>query len=865
MSAADGSVGSVAKVVDHGPNSMRWNLVIVGDGYRAGELVQYHKDVEAFIGKISLTPPFEELWCGINVHRIDVTSTESGADDPKDPACPSGTGATAKTYFDSTFCSSWGSARLERLLTVDESLALSVAKGKVIKTHQVLVIVNSSKYGGSGGSVAVCSTNAQAAEIAIHEMGHSAFGLADEYDSDGSSAPTSEPKQPNVTIDPNRATNKWRDLVAATTPMPSSCNAGCPNCTAPKTPPPAGAVGAYEGGLYVKCSVYRPLPSCYMRDYQPFCPVCARVIRGVLQQYLPPESIALTTPSVAFADIPEGMGGIGVTTYRAIVFDITTCRRLTFTIVNGPGVPFGTPLGVATTFSPADSDSPVGQARLWISYTSTTAGATAKGKVTVRCSETGQEWTIPIAANTVPRPRSAVALVLDHSGSMAEEAGDGNTKVQKLREAAGIFVDAMLPGDGIGLVRFDDTVQRLMNVEDVGPLGTGAGRATAIGLIKGPQLDPLGGTSIGGGVREGREALDAAVSSPAYDVKAMLVLTDGVENTTPKISEVASSINANTFAIGLGLPFNISTAALNQLTQGHNGYLLVTGTLPSHLRARLTKYFLQILAGITNANVVLDPHGELAIGAEHRIPFILSDADYGFDAFVLTPVPGAIEYELETPSGERIDPGTATSSPTMTRVVRDGVSFYRSALPALPADADGSHAGIWHVVLKLRRETGMSAMGMVSPTAFFAEAERGVLPYDVLVHTYSNLVFRANAFQKSQEPGAQIRLSATLREYEMDVGSRAEVWAEVSRPDGGAEHVGLVESSGQYVGGFVTAAPGLYEVRVRAQGQTFAGETFTREQMLTVVAVPGGDRPSRVRPRLGWWGRLCRCLCCCRR
>lgn len=41
MSAADGYVLGTTKIVDHGPNAARWDLVFVGDGYQAGELDQY--------------------------------------------------------------------------------------------------------------------------------------------------------------------------------------------------------------------------------------------------------------------------------------------------------------------------------------------------------------------------------------------------------------------------------------------------------------------------------------------------------------------------------------------------------------------------------------------------------------------------------------------------------------------------------------------------------------------------------------------------------------------------------------------------------------------------------------------------------
>ena len=77
MTASDGYVVGTTKVVDHGPDNIRWNLVIIGDGYRSTELTQYHTDVQNFLTAFRTTPPFDELFCGINVHRIDVVSTES--------------------------------------------------------------------------------------------------------------------------------------------------------------------------------------------------------------------------------------------------------------------------------------------------------------------------------------------------------------------------------------------------------------------------------------------------------------------------------------------------------------------------------------------------------------------------------------------------------------------------------------------------------------------------------------------------------------------------------------------------------------------------------------------------------------------
>ena len=97
MGTSDGYVVGVTKIVDHGPENARWDLVIVGDGYRLSELANYHTHVQNFVNELRATPPFNELFCGINVHRIDVVSNQSGADDS---GCAGGPVATANTYFD---------------------------------------------------------------------------------------------------------------------------------------------------------------------------------------------------------------------------------------------------------------------------------------------------------------------------------------------------------------------------------------------------------------------------------------------------------------------------------------------------------------------------------------------------------------------------------------------------------------------------------------------------------------------------------------------------------------------------------------------------------------------------------------------
>ena len=82
---------------------------------------------------------------------------------------------------------------------------------------------------------------------------------------------------------------------------------------------------------------------------------------------------------------------------------------------------------------------------------------------------------------------------------------------------------------------------------------------------------------------------------------------------------------------------------------------------------RLSKYFLQILAGITNANVILDPHGVLVPGAVQKIPFQVSETDFGLDAFLLCPAPYLVDFELETPDGSMLTPALPSASFSTSR------------------------------------------------------------------------------------------------------------------------------------------------------------------------------------------------------
>jgi hypothetical protein len=267
----------------------------MGDGYQHNQMDQYHADVERFVDTMLQTQPFDKMLPAINVHRVDVASTDSGADDPT--AC-GGSGATARTYFDATFCGN----NSRRLLLVNTATALSTAEEQVPQWNVVLVVVNSTVYGGAGGEVGTFSLASGAEQIALHELGHTAFRLADEYeyfqgctvDTDRNNHPSGEPVEVNVTVNANRTTLKWGHFVAASTPVPTTSNADCSQCDPQASPVPVGTIGLFEGAHYYHCGSFRPEFNCIMRALQdaegrnvPFCTVCREQIVAVLEPFMP--------------------------------------------------------------------------------------------------------------------------------------------------------------------------------------------------------------------------------------------------------------------------------------------------------------------------------------------------------------------------------------------------------------------------------------------------------------------------------------------------------------------------------------------------------------------------------------------------
>lgn len=251
---------SVTKIRDTGPDNNRLVIVVMGDGYTSKDLSegQFESAAAGLGADIGAKSPWDILFAATNMYRVDVESNEQGADHET-------YGVMKDTYLHSSY---WVSD-IERLLALTgtgynraiQAANLYVGPGV---WDLILVLVNSTKYGGSGGSIAVSSVHSSASEIVIHELGHTFGNLADEYETPYPGYPSGD-GEANVDFNYNGPGLKWLAWVNPSTPLPT-----------PEESPYLTAVGAFEGARYLSSGIYRPWYNCEMRSLnRPFCPICA--------------------------------------------------------------------------------------------------------------------------------------------------------------------------------------------------------------------------------------------------------------------------------------------------------------------------------------------------------------------------------------------------------------------------------------------------------------------------------------------------------------------------------------------------------------------------------------------------------------
>ncbi|MFP8960523.1 vWA domain-containing protein [Streptomyces nanhaiensis] len=187
----------------------------------------------------------------------------------------------------------------------------------------------------------------------------------------------------------------------------------------------------------------------------------------------------------------------------------------------------------------------------------------------------------PAAPRTIAEGNGSLVMVLDSSGSMAEDDGSGSTRIESARRAVGTVVDALPDGHPTGLRVYGAdrargcTDTRL--VRPVEPLDRAAvKRAVA-------QVEPRGDTPIGLALRRAAEDLPEAPEG-SWGRRTILLVSDGEDTCgTPDPCEVAgelggrgpSSESSGTLRID-AIGFQVDGRAREQLEciarAGHGSY-----------------------------------------------------------------------------------------------------------------------------------------------------------------------------------------------------------------------------------------------------------------------------------------------------
>jgi hypothetical protein len=285
-----------------------------------------------------------------------------------------------------------------------------------------------------------------------------------------------------------------------------------------------------------------------------------------------------------------------------------------------------------------------------------------------------------------------VMIVFDRSGSMSLAGASGRPKIEEARNAASLFVQLVRAGTGnrAGLVSFSTTASSPVDF----PIAavTTAHQAALVGpppyiggIVGG--LAPAGSTTLGGGLEAAREQFPVPGANP----RSILLLTDGLQNTPPMVSDVEGALSGiDLNIIGYGTPANLDGALLSALASSHGGRYAQGDT-----NLQLEKFFVQAFGNIFEAGLLMDPEFVLPAGqrVSAPIPFNVCEEER------ITVVagwndPGAVlAIEVKTPLGNVITGATAGVQGETGQTW----SFLRIPLPQ-----GGERDGVWNVEV-LRR------------------------------------------------------------------------------------------------------------------------------------------------------------------
>ena len=239
---------TVTTLLSNGTTQTRYDMVILGDGYRAVEQAQFNTDCQTFLTALFNKQPYQTFAAYYNVHTVFRASVDSGADHPDE---------NPQLWRNTVYNASYNTGGVDRCLYIgNTSQALADAALAPANEGRILVMVNDSRYGGCASQFAVSYNGSSMTEVQIHELGHSLGSLADEYDYPNTTYTGGEPGEVNITTSPTG--QKWSYWWGT------------------------DGISSFQGAGYYLYGLYRPKNNCLMRSLGvSLCAVCKEQIAKV--------------------------------------------------------------------------------------------------------------------------------------------------------------------------------------------------------------------------------------------------------------------------------------------------------------------------------------------------------------------------------------------------------------------------------------------------------------------------------------------------------------------------------------------------------------------------------------------------------
>jgi len=236
-----------------------------------------------------------------------------------------------------------------------------------------------------------------------------------------------------------------------------------------------------------------------------------------------------------------------------------------------------------------------------------------------------------------------IPLIIDRSGSMGSYG-----YMEPAKEAASLFVDFMEMNDSIGVVSFQSyaDVNYPLTFIDNQDVKTEAKAAIST-------LSASGSTSIGAGLAVARDELNT--SGITDHNWAMVLLSDGYENTSSLVDDVLPTIPEEVRIFSVALGPNSDQELLNMIATETDGEYFMAPDSDA-----LNEIYANI-SGKISGDVILDINTDIVMPDEEIYSDVRMDSSFTKATFYMSFDSGDVGFELVEPGGRVIDPDEAAT------------------------------------------------------------------------------------------------------------------------------------------------------------------------------------------------------------